>query len=788
VTITASAATGARTVTVNTSSCNSAALASAFTVSAPPPSGDYALGLSGTIFTATAPDSAALSQTGALTVEAWIRPTALNKKQVIVAKRGGASPGGYELRLNATNQLVFVTFNSAGTSRSVTSAATVTQANVWVHVQGSVSGQGVMRVGLTGQVEAGVTGTLTLSDGTKPVDVGRQTASGTGQDHFGGRIDEVRISNTVRYTTGTWAIPNSYTTDANTMALWKMNEGSGPTVADASTGDTLSVSGVITPWPGGRTAASKTARRRETRLEDPLGVMGSEASRGEAFGGAGNGAETSTDKLLAATTQSWIEAYTYDQYGNLTMPGGPSVSGTNNRISAAGYGYDAAGNLTGDAATGNVLRYDAENRLWKVETAGGTPIAQYWYDGEGRRVRKQVFGTNGYTMRFVYDIGGNLVAEYTTSTAPGSPSKEYIYGPSGLLATIEGTTTSYVMADHLGSPRVVTASGGAVTGRHDLKPFGEEIGLIGGRSTAAGYAGSDTLRQRFDSKERDFEVGLDFFEARHYAAATGRFVSIDPLVSSGNTGLPQTWNRYAFVLNNPTVLSDPTGLFVFDKSVTADQRKAFSEALAEGYRLLATLDGGEEAYLLRRSLDAYGDEGVDNGVTITTENLERGGATRVYGAGVTPTLDNPTGQRVTIAFDPSVYKEENKQGFVGLVAHEGSHAADGSIARQTGFLRLTTPTKYDTEVKAYTVSAIIAQAQSPGRLHTTFTGYMEVKVKGRRRLAAPLFLDFYSGLWNPVDIPTLRRANIDRFLATPKSLKGYGLTPKDKTQAFPCCK
>lgn len=40
----------------------------------------------------------------------------------------------------------------------------------------------------------------------------------------------------------------------------------------------------------------------------------------------------------------------------------------------------------------------------------------------------------------------------------------------------------------------------------------------------------------------------------------GRFVSPDPLLSSGKPSVPQSWNRYTYCLNNPLNLTDPSGL------------------------------------------------------------------------------------------------------------------------------------------------------------------------------------------------------------------------------------
>jgi hypothetical protein len=76
---------------------------------------------------------------------------------------------------------------------------------------------------------------------------------------------------------------------------------------------------------------------------------------------------------------------------------------------------------------------------------------------------------------------------------------------------------SYLTTDHLGSTRVVTDGSAVVKARHDYLPFGEEIETsVGGRSGVTGYAAADSTRQRFTSKERDTESGLDYFLARYY--------------------------------------------------------------------------------------------------------------------------------------------------------------------------------------------------------------------------------------------------------------------------------
>jgi RHS repeat-associated protein len=73
---------------------------------------------------------------------------------------------------------------------------------------------------------------------------------------------------------------------------------------------------------------------------------------------------------------------------------------------------------------------------------------------------------------------------------------------------------------------------------------------------------------RCTGKERDAETGLDFFEARYFSSVQGRFTSPDPLVIFGlkpdvlraHLANPQTWDKYAYVVNSPLTATDPSGL------------------------------------------------------------------------------------------------------------------------------------------------------------------------------------------------------------------------------------
>jgi RHS repeat-associated protein len=320
----------------------------------------------------------------------------------------------------------------------------------------------------------------------------------------------------------------------------------------------------------------------------------------------------SLNRLESATetvpgSQTWKQTFSYDRYGNrrfdanntTTIPTGcsaavcnPDISTSTNRLSSTGYSYDAEGNLTQDAA-GKRFGYDQENRqkeFFVASNGSSNPDATYYYDGEGKRVKK-INSTE--TVIFVYNGGGKLVAEYSTQ----------------LAATQQ---VSYLTADHLGSARVITNEIGQVKKRQDYAAFGDEI-VTSQRTARTDYTTNDELREGYTGYEKDDESGLDYAQARYYNSSHGRFTSIDPLTASATIRDPQSFNRYSYVLNSPYKFTDPLGLLPLSSmgagsgnaarngsyggvaefdyvqgNASFDNLKTINEAIAEGLDWLAS--------------------------------------------------------------------------------------------------------------------------------------------------------------------------------------------------------
>jgi RHS repeat-associated protein len=136
--------------------------------------------------------------------------------------------------------------------------------------------------------------------------------------------------------------------------------------------------------------------------------------------------------------------------------------------------------------------------------------------------------------------------------------RSYVYAAGALIATYDPSVDtpsqpllSFRFTDWLGTLRATTDSAGVPQGTCTSLPFGDQLACQGNKPDL----------HHFTGKERDAESGNDYFGARYYASSMGRFMSPDPIIMNDLRMLnPQRWNKYAYVINNPLILTDPSGL------------------------------------------------------------------------------------------------------------------------------------------------------------------------------------------------------------------------------------
>jgi RHS repeat-associated protein len=184
--------------------------------------------------------------------------------------------------------------------------------------------------------------------------------------------------------------------------------------------------------------------------------------------------------------------------------------------------------------------YDSEGRPVSIDNS-----VQVMYDAFERPVEQNRSGT--YTQilyspsgqKFAF-MNGSTVNQYFVSLVAGMQA---VYNGSGLQF--------YRHVDWLGTNWFDSTPSGGVYFDGAWAPFGEH------------YAGTGTSDRSFTGQTQDTVTGLYDFPFRQEHPVQGRWLVPDPAgLAAVDITNPQTWNRYAYVGNNPLNAVDPLGLYL----------------------------------------------------------------------------------------------------------------------------------------------------------------------------------------------------------------------------------
>lgn len=201
---------------------------------------DGALDFEGTGQIATVPDSPALDLDGDFTVEAWVLPTstASGVEMVILSHHDAVASQGWALRLQDGRFEIGVWGTEPGRIGYIAGNAgdPYVTAGKWMFVTGTLAGD-TLRIYADGKLrDTQKLGLLFGRDKYRgSLAFGRAAYSAVAP--FAGKIAEVRLSKTARFTTETFQRPNApFASDPTTVALFPLDEPSGATISDTSGG------------------------------------------------------------------------------------------------------------------------------------------------------------------------------------------------------------------------------------------------------------------------------------------------------------------------------------------------------------------------------------------------------------------------------------------------------------------------------------------------------------------------------------------------------------------------
>ncbi|MBI3364275.1 MAG: RHS repeat-associated core domain-containing protein [Ignavibacteriae bacterium] len=254
-----------------------------------------------------------------------------------------------------------------------------------------------------------------------------------------------------------------------------------------------------------------------------LGINGSGTADPMTYDGNGN--------LLAIDRHGTVSGYTY-------------TTGTNKLRYTSGstdqYTYDPNANITQSTPKGlTSVSYDLFTQL-TMGAATATTTTSFEYDGRKERVLKKV--VQGSTTTSTLYLRG--LSEYPlTEKASTGGSRQYVYGPTGLLCAIDsGGATYYTFKDHLGSVRaVMNGATGAGVEYTAYDSYGKVMQQVI----------SPDIKYRFTGQEWDGQTGVNNFRARMFDQDIGRFYASDPA--------GQDISPFGYAGGNPITFTDPTG-------------------------------------------------------------------------------------------------------------------------------------------------------------------------------------------------------------------------------------
>ena len=234
-----------------------------------------------------------------------------------------------------------------------------------------------------------------------------------------------------------------------------------------------------------------------------------------------------------------VTNYTYDNGNQLASVNGQA------------YTYDANGSLTNNGA--KTFVYNEVNQLTQVKNSGGSVIASFTYDDQGRRISSTVSGTT-----YQYHYSGDKVIYITDGN--NNILNEFSYDPQGNPATMAyNGATYYYHVDGHGNITALTDASGNTAAQYTYDAWGNIL-------TQSGTVAS-TNPLRYSGYMYDGATGLYYLMARYYDPGVGRFITRDTFHGFENE--PQSLNQYAYCHNNPVVYVDPSGYAGISNSALA---------------------------------------------------------------------------------------------------------------------------------------------------------------------------------------------------------------------------
>ncbi len=150
-------------------------------------------------------------------------------------------------------------------------------------------------------------------------------------------------------------------------------------------------------------------------------------------------------------------------------------------------------------------------------------------------------------LSYDYDEFNRLTSRNVNT---GAQTQGQYYWGGKRVGFYSGGSLYFQHQDWMGTERARTTYNGGVEGKFASLPFGDGLTTV---------SGTDLDAYHFATVDHDYEDETDHAQFRQYSEAQGHWLAPDPYGGSHDFSNPQSFNRYAYVLNNPLSNVDPDG-------------------------------------------------------------------------------------------------------------------------------------------------------------------------------------------------------------------------------------
>ncbi|WP_284244624.1 RHS repeat-associated core domain-containing protein [Thalassotalea insulae] len=316
---------------------------------------------------------------------------------------------------------------------------------------------------------------------------------------------------------------------------------------------------------------------------DALGNLRSRTNNTLKAGTLGQSESFGYDDVNRLTTVNGTEVVSYYENGNIkwkqglghycyagTGPHAVTGIGSGENCSVNEYQYDDNGNMT--SGRGRSIQYSYFDKASRIENTQDNSVTFFSYgtnNSRYKRVTTEMVDGQQVTTTTYYVGNVEVISKSNTNVVT---TRRSLPGAIELRRSNGTQEINYLLTDHLGSIDTIADVDGNIKEKLYFDVWGKKtvvdsanvIDTLNSFTTLTLAQALDLTTRGYTGHESVDHADIIHMNGRIYDPTLGRFLQADPIIQAPSDS--QSYNRYAYVRNNPLTLTDPSGYSWWSKT------------------------------------------------------------------------------------------------------------------------------------------------------------------------------------------------------------------------------